>query len=186
MEEEVGGGVVWQRTNSISAKWMETDKVWREQAVVRRGEGGQGADTCYRAAINPRDGTLCPQTLHRRGHCRHHSGLLASPRPSSEHLPLPCPPHPPDPAPLQLALIKSDIIHLHLPLILQAASTRLKDLNFIQGCMFRWEVTDNKALMYGDIYRCTLSPFIPFFHSLLCCLTTDDYTASMIALKAYT
>lgn len=130
-----------------------------------------GGDTCYRAAINPRDGTLYPQTLHQRGHCRHHSGLLASPRPSSKHLSLPCTP---DPAPLQLALIKLDTIHLRLLHVCPSfyRLPELQNLNFIHGCMLRWEVTDNKALIYGDIYRCTRSPFI---RSSLCCLTTGPH-----------
>lgn len=51
--------------------------------------------------------------------------------------------------------------------MLQSVSTA-DSLNFIRGRMFRWEVTDSKALIYADVFSCTRSPFL---HSSQCCLT---------------
>lgn len=141
MEEEVGGGgglLDSAQIASLRNGWRRTrcdgSRLWSGEE-----KEDKGGDTCYRAAINPHDGTLYPQTLHRRGHCRHHSGLLASPRPSSEHLSLPCTPSPPlDPAPLQLALIKiaynSPPSAPRLPPILQAASTRGFKFSYTDVC----------------------------------------------------
>lgn len=105
--------------------------------------------------------------------CRHHSGLLASPPPSSKHLSLWCTSS--DPASLWLVLMRPDIIHLCplrvLPLILQSVSNA-ENLNFMHGCMHRREVTDGKALIYGDIFSCTRSPFL---RSSVWCLIADPH-----------